>query len=77
MIPLVVTMLLLAWWERPNLRLWGAGERWAFWVFWGLALLWALTDQTRVALPSMTALTDRLFAPWARALLRPRPNIYW
>ncbi len=73
----LVAMLLLAWWEAPNLRQWRAGERWAFWVFWALMLIWGSAAQLHARLPTLPDLTDQLFGSWARALLTPSKNIFW
>lgn len=78
MLGIVAAMVGIALWEVPNLRShWDRAERWAFWVFWGAVLLWAVLLQMQVPIPTMTQLTNRLFQPLSKKLLTPKPNIYW
>jgi hypothetical protein len=74
---LAVVFLLLAVWERPNLRAWSRGERAAFWVCWGVALAWALALNSHLSLPTGPALIQAIFRHAAQRYLTPVPDVYW
>lgn len=77
LLSVVAGMFALVIWEFPNLKRWGSGERWAFWVAWGLMFAWAVAEQLRVRIPSLAEAQAALLEPLAKKYLTPIPNPFW